>query len=173
MPQQRIFHAYYRCCNASLDLGSFKAQIGIYHLAVDQLQTLAVAKRLSADNFAIFKGYVLTVPREIFSLNNAVFYGDVFRVPERVLRIENAVFKRGILDILKRILSLKLHIIEPQIDRAHHKILAFGGAVGHFKPVHRPTEFGGNDIAIAHHSVSTFAKCLNTVQFRIGDFDIV
>ena len=59
----------------------------------DELQSLAIAQGLCADNLAVLKSDILAVPGQIFALDNAVFDDDVFGVPKGILGVEGAVFK--------------------------------------------------------------------------------
>ena len=46
-------------------LAVLKGQIAVYHLAVNELQPLAVAQGLGADDGAVVKGHVLAVPGQV------------------------------------------------------------------------------------------------------------
>ena len=59
---KRIFDAEDRCCNRGFYLAALKGQVTVNHFTVDELQSLTIAQRLCADDFAVFKGDILTVP---------------------------------------------------------------------------------------------------------------
>lgn len=93
---QRVFDAEDRRDNRGLHFAAFKGQVTFHHFTVNELQSLAVAQRLRADDFTVFKGNVLAVPCQIFAFYNTVADCDVFGMPESILGIEDAVFKKGI-----------------------------------------------------------------------------
>ena len=60
--REGILYTEYRGCDGCLHLGTFKRQVAVNHLAVNNLKSPAVAKRLGAYDFTIFKGNVFAIP---------------------------------------------------------------------------------------------------------------
>ena len=106
-----IFDADDRGSKCCLDVGLFKAEVGILHAAVYQLQPAAVAQRLCADYNTVFEGQVFGVPSQIFAFDAAVCYRDVTAVPECVLSVNVAVADNCILNVLKRIFAGEFQIM--------------------------------------------------------------
>ena len=95
-PLLHHFHQSIHCC-ILFQSGSKGTAANLYnHIPDNELQSLAAAQRLRADDFTVFKGNVLAVPCQIFALYNTVADCDVFGMPESILGIEDAVFKKGI-----------------------------------------------------------------------------
>ena len=57
-----IFDGDDMAVNGGLHIGVFKGKVGAFHGAVDQLQILAVAQRLGADDMAVHQGQTLGEP---------------------------------------------------------------------------------------------------------------
>ena len=168
----RIFDADNGCGQGCLDLAAFKAEVGIQHFAVNQLEPLAIAKRLRANDLAVYKGHVLAIPRKVFALDCAVAQNHVFGVPKGILGVKTAVLKIGVCDVLEGVFACELDALEAQALGAHHKIFAYSRRICHFNAANHPAEFGRNDIAISDGDVRAFAQSLGAVKLAIIDFDI-
>ena len=168
----RIFDADNGSCQGCLYFTPLKAEVGIQHFAIDEFESLAIAKRLCANDGAVDKGYIFTIPPKVFPFDCAVGENHVFGVPKGILGIKIAIFKIGIFDVLEGIFARELDILKVKLPRAKHKVFANHGAVLHFDFVNHPTELSGNDIAIANDNVRALAQSLGSVELAIGDFDI-
>ena len=147
-----------------LHVGTLKGKIGIHHFAVYELQIFAIAKRLSPDDPAIFKGDVFTVPRKILTFHDTVPHRDIFCVPERILGVEYTVFKHGIRDVLEGVFAFHTNVAESQVIGAKHKVFALNRAVLHVDPAHRPAELRGNDVAATQFGISALPQRLDAGQ---------
>ena len=167
----RILDADNGCGQGCLDLAAFKAEVGIQHFAVNQLEPLAIAKRLRTNDFAIYKRHVLAVPREVFPLDGAVAKNHVFGVPKGILGVKIAVLKIGVCDVLERIFSYEFDPLEAQALGAHHEIFAYGRRICHLDAANHPAEFGRNDVAIGDGDIRALTQSLGAVELAIDNFD--
>ena len=89
--RKRIFDREDIALDGCVDLGILKGEVAALGGTIYQLESLAVAERLRADDVAIDKGNVFRIPREILAPHNAVTDCYVLRVPECVLCVESRV----------------------------------------------------------------------------------
>lgn len=168
-----ILHAVDGAEQVRLYLGALEAQVGVDHLAVDQLQIRAVAQRLGSDDRAVDQGQMVGIPGQILALDRAVFHGHVAGMPETVLGVEVAVVKDGVFQVLEGVFALQTHAGEVQIVAAEHEVFALGRAVAHRQIVHAPAKLCGFDIGICNQNVAALAQGLDAVELGARDLHVV
>ena len=167
-----VFDADDRGCDGGLHVGALKAQVGVYHLAVNEPQIFAVAQGLGADDPAVVQGKAVGIPGQVLSLYGAVAHGDILPMPESVLGVKDTVFKEGVLYVLKGILPRKADIAEDNILRTHHEILADGGGILHADTPCGPAELRGNNVAVFYGHIGALPQSLDAVHFCSRDGDV-
>lgn len=146
---ERIFNRDDIALDGCIDLGILEGEIAALCRAVDQLQTLAVAERLCADDMAVDEGNVFRIPRKVLALDGAVADYDVLRVPESVLCVERRIRDLDVLGILEGIFSVEREVIKLYIAAFKEKILARDLGFFHMYRAASPAEFGGDHGAFA------------------------
>jgi len=167
-----ILYRLHMTVDGGVDIGIFKSQVGILHAAVDELQILAVAQRLGADDFATHQGQVFREPAQVFSANDAVYYGHIFAVPESVLGVQETVADFQVFHVLKGILALDLHMVQGYIAAVEEEVLRTHLAVHNVDSIAFPAKLGRVNGTAVDGDVLAASECFDAAQVGIGDFAI-
>lgn len=130
-PRPGILDAVHGGGEHGVHVGLLKAEVGVHHLAVHELEIRAVAKRLRTDDAAALQREMIGIPAEELPFQNAVAHRHVLRVPEGVAARDVAVLEGAVVQILKSVLACEAHVCKVEIHRVQHEIIALHRAVAH------------------------------------------
>ena len=172
LARKRILDRYDIALDGCVDLGILEGEVAALRGAINQLQSLAIAKRLGADDVAVDEGDVFRIPREIFALYDAVADGDVLRVPESILGVEGRIRDLDVFGVLEGILSVESEIIKLDIAALEKEILACDLGVLDMYAATSPTEFGGYCGAVFEAHILAFAQSLDIKDLAILELSV-
>lgn len=172
LARKRILDRYDIALNGCIYLGILKGKVAAFRGAINQLQSLAIAKRLGSDYVAVNEGDVFRIPREILAPHDAVADGDVLRVPESILGIEGRIRDFNVFGVLEGIFTIESEIVQLDIAALEKEILACNFGLLDMYAAASPTEFGGCSGAVFEAHILAFAQSLDVKDLAILELSV-
>jgi len=173
LARKRILDRYDIALDGCVDLGILEGEVATLRGAIYQLQSLAIAKWLGADDVAVDECDVFRIPREILAFDDAVADGDVLRVPESILGVESRIRDLDVFGVLEGIFSVESEIIKLDIAALEKEILACDLGVLDMYAAASPAEFGGSCGTVFEAHILAFAQSFYVKDLAILELSVL
>ena len=173
LARKRVLDRYDIALDGCIYLGILEGEFATLRGAINQLQSLAIAKRLGADDVAVDECDVFRIPCKIFSFDDAVTDGNVLRVPKSILGVESRIRDLDVFGVLEGIFSVESEIVKLDIAALEKEILACDLGVLYMYAAASPAEFGGYCGAVFEAHILAFAQSLDVKDLAILELSVL